>query len=1267
MPTEFIDNKNSSNYYEMIKNYDEQFLEVKFKPVDFIENCLPTFLEIFIEFFQKDHNLKNIVNFNIFLKNYTDCIKSNDTHLNFDRNYEVQIHFKSLGYIDLLNKYQFSIPIYIGLYLFIGSIFFLIIVLIWAFSNLKSNLKVVPPLYLSKYIKFAVWPAFKGYFYSIVLLIILNLTIFVLIKSNIFLNFTLNWSDFYTQIDINTSLNHQIKRVGLYFFITSCFLFYLTSEYLIPIPKNENISEEHAEALDKALNENDRKDDKSQIDSFVEERSKFENKSSFKNKSISNNKQNQSREINTKLDDSGFTNINKSLIDKENEILEDSFIEDFDIILETIISLTWKRRYLILKYFAFTLILVIKTEFSLSQLFNRYVYYMVFLITTLDFILEEFVLNFILKDALLAAPIICIIKLSTVISFIGVDEFKIFLSCYFIKLLIRIPKIIFFLPVFDYLYEIINHKIFSLFIKSLQKKNYYKNYIFLKSKFNLDENSFENTFDKANSDKKKNNNNDKNNLINNHKEKLKNETLEKSNSLKSLLIKERLLRILWKILNFLTLLYFENIHSNYENYIVFVNMYIKKNFDHRSNTNSLFTRRFSTKIDMNKDKLNDIVSNFIHYNKNTNIFNNKNFIVPKPSIFKKRANSMESIHRCLLTFSTDITVSLMTPIFLLIMLFFEKEIQLTSIYDITTYHFIHYIIFTLCFMFFEILYLIFMYNSIELIFGFRLREYLTFCHYRYSIRSSSWVNMRENLDLSLGSIWRNLDAMLYCEQFYLILFLTTAAGILLIFSIGMMVRFIYNPFGDPIIILAILLFIGLYLIIDFVLQRFKKIFGIWSNISKSAIFTAEEGKFLEFLNIKPSLKNMKKFMKTDLFRHKFLIYNKNFIVDNLDKLLKEDVEEDNNLDLEGDEENGFLDKNSTDTFLNKTEIEKINYNFKDIYQKVVNYDAIDKYIQVKKNQIKKELQILPNNQKIKGEIDEVYKVRLDISDDISADEPQKNWKIPHKLKYFPQLKKKIKKNKRRNTNYWLKMINIPKKIGNFMIEKKIDNSINFLEKQKYTYNKDILYDKNNNKSLNSIGITFNELELNKYYKFKKNNEEKFLKEKKKDFVFFNKKSNQFMLKFCLLTKIWLGKAKEIILFKKWSLELLRKIINKNCEKCKSTFNLHVFQKNPINNIIHGYKNQMIGKEFSKVSWLLYFEKNQKFITLCMECSYLQNVIKKDKENKDYQIKVKIGKLGVIDKELRNNLKKPHVRGILFNWLFEARSNLLINKIGKKNN
>ena len=87
--------------------------------------------------------------------------------------------------------------------------------------------------------------------------------------------------------------------------------------------------------------------------------------------------------------------------------------------------------------------------------------------------------------------------------------------------------------------------------------------------------------------------------------------------------------------------------------------------------------------------------------------------------------------------------------------------------------------------------------------------------------------------------------------------------------------------------------------------------------------------------------------------------------------------------------------------------------------------------------------------------------------------------------------------------------------------------------------------------------------------------------------------------------------------------IIRKLREK-CQRCKSLFRLQVIQKIPFSEIVRRYRVSMAGIPFTRSRWRRFYTKNQIFVTLCMECAYLDNLkgqnLKKNEFEQDDQMR-----------------------------------------------
>eukprot|EP00340_Litonotus_pictus_P012158 CAMPEP_0170539142 /NCGR_PEP_ID=MMETSP0209-20121228/103738_1 /TAXON_ID=665100 ORGANISM="Litonotus pictus, Strain P1" /NCGR_SAMPLE_ID=MMETSP0209 /ASSEMBLY_ACC=CAM_ASM_000301 /LENGTH=1999 /DNA_ID=CAMNT_0010840987 /DNA_START=1068 /DNA_END=7067 /DNA_ORIENTATION=- len=496
---------------------------------------------------------------------------------------------------------------------------------------------------------------------------------------------------------------------------------------------------------------------------------------------------------------------------------------------------------------------------------------------------------------------------------------------------------------------------------------------------------------------------------------------------------------------------------------------------------------------------------------------------------EERKNTVEVILRIMQNFAASTIAVMFIPIFIILGLIYKEEMKFTIQYGILETEMNYYLVFSLIVIIPEMLINIIIVHIIELYYGFRIQEYVTYCDYRYRIRTTEFIRMKNTMDPSIGIIWRSLDAMLFSDQFYFITSLSISTGLFGIIGFSVIVRMDYDPLNDP-MFFPYLLLIGLILYLFYLLCiLIKDVSRIWKLKDKN-IYT--DGNLLDFLKTKSKIKDIQRVIHTDLFKHKFLSANKNWILKNLENIL-------------GVKENeGEVDQN-------------INENLMDIYQKAINYQALEKQIANKREVIKKDLQLLPYNQPFIGEYDKEFGVRLDISNDSDNDIPL--------------------------------AISVP---------------------------------------ANKKGL----LRKNIYYK--------------------------------KVAMLWLFKAREIQRYKNWSLGTLEENTKTKCRKCLSKFNLQVIQERSFEDLITVFKSTNEGNRITKDLWEVFYRKNQRFFTYCMECAYIVNLNRL--KNKTLFNQILDVKDLVTEKAVNKKFNKPFVLGILNNWLYEARCKILFKKLNVKN-
>jgi hypothetical protein len=290
-------------------------------------------------------------------------------------------------------------------------------------------------------------------------------------------------------------------------------------------------------------------------------------------------------------------------------------------------------------------------------------------------------------------------------------------------------------------------------------------------------------------------------------------------------------------------------------------------------------------------------------------------------------HSIERILRSMVSISASIICVLLIPLMITLTYFFQEECQLHKKFHISSFNIIYYLCFAVVIIIPELINQIFIIHSIELAYGFKIQEYLEYCSYRYRVRKTKWINMKYTMDPSINLLWRSLDAMLFSEQYYIMIIINTCGGFLLIFAILIFLRNNYNPFYDPFFFVYFIIILSISVVVVTIYSYLGYLFNIF-RLTKH-----DEENFLVFLKINTANENMARFMMTDIYRNKFISVNKEWLIENLEKIL--------NFDFKANVKNS----------------DELQKQFEYIYKAALECNQIDKSIHVKKDSLKKDFQI----------------------------------------------------------------------------------------------------------------------------------------------------------------------------------------------------------------------------------------------------------------------------------------------------------------------
>ena len=128
-------------------------------------------------------------------------------------------------------------------------------------------------------------------------------------------------------------------------------------------------------------------------------------------------------------------------------------------------------------------------------------------------------------------------------------------------------------------------------------------------------------------------------------------------------------------------------------------------------------------------------------------------------------------------------------------------------------------------------------------------------------------------------------------------------------------------------------------------------------------------------------------------------------------------------------------------------------------------------------------------------------------------------------------------------------------------------------------------------------------------------------------------------------------------------DLVAEKLQPHCQKCKSIYRLQVIQKRGFNQLCEKFRDEHQGIPFNVDIWRTFYSRHQIYITLCMECAYIDNlnaahIIEKDPELQKLMAETQLKNIGAHDQFVARKLQLPHVRNIIQKWIELSRSSLL---------
>ena len=178
-------------------------------------------------------------------------------------------------------------------------------------------------------------------------------------------------------------------------------------------------------------------------------------------------------------------------------------------------------------------------------------------------------------------------------------------------------------------------------------------------------------------------------------------------------------------------------------------------------------------------------------------------------------------------FSVDTLGSIISPITIVVLFLFKDQFEVNRLYGMRSNDLVF-------FMYFSIFLIpalwvvdIFLFNLNELLWNWKLFEYVQFCNERFANRSRRWVGLDDTINEELPPDLRAMDQMCLSTQFYLLGSLHASGIVISVLGYMLVLHKFHNLFGDP-MVMPLFIMVTLFLKLSRKLaMRFADRFEIW--------------------------------------------------------------------------------------------------------------------------------------------------------------------------------------------------------------------------------------------------------------------------------------------------------------------------------------------------------------------------------------------------------------------------------------------------------
>jgi len=178
-------------------------------------------------------------------------------------------------------------------------------------------------------------------------------------------------------------------------------------------------------------------------------------------------------------------------------------------------------------------------------------------------------------------------------------------------------------------------------------------------------------------------------------------------------------------------------------------------------------------------------------------------------------------------YSVDTLGSVISPITIAVLFLFREEFEINKLYGMRSTDLRYFMLFSFFLIPAFWVIDIFLFNMEELLYSWKLFEYIQFCNERFRNRSRRWIGLDNTINEELPADLRALDQMCLSVQFFMLGSLHACGIVLAVLGYMLVLHKNHNIFGDPMVIPIFSAFLVAYSIGKKVVFRMADRWQVW--------------------------------------------------------------------------------------------------------------------------------------------------------------------------------------------------------------------------------------------------------------------------------------------------------------------------------------------------------------------------------------------------------------------------------------------------------